>query len=171
MLQIFLIAAVLCFSNTKAQSIQVDSKRATVSFVFLDGEVEGSLSDFIFQGHIDAKDLKLSRIKGSVKTASLDTDNWLRSRHLRSKKYFNAKNHPRLYFDSKSILQRDGYYLVRGLLTIKGVAQSVDLKLRQEQDLLVLTGQINTQDFDIDIYEESERNRVGFKIQLPLIKD
>ena len=169
MLRIILIAAILCFSAAKAQSTQVDNDRANVSFVFLDGDVEGSISGFVFNGRINTDDLTQSEIKGSVETKSLDTNNWLRSRHLRSKKYFAVKDHPRLQFVGESIERGVYGYTLNGQLTIKGVTKAVSLDLRQEVDKLTVSGMINTQDYDITIYDEVDRNRVKFSVVLPLI--
>ncbi|WP_104812317.1 YceI family protein [Aureitalea marina] len=168
MLRITLIASFLCLSAAKAQSTQVDNDRAKVSFVFLDGDVEGSISGFVFNGRIDTNDLTLSEIKGSVETKSLDTNNWLRSRHLRSKKYFAVKDYPRLQFVGESIERGIHGYTLTGQLTIKGITNEVSLDLRQEVDELTVSGMINTQDFDIDIHDEVDRNRVKFTVVLPL---
>ena len=166
-----LIYAICCITVSKAQSTKVDQERASVTFVFLDGEVEGTLSNFKFEGSVDLNDMRSSLLKGSVETKTLDTDNWLRSRHLRSRKYFASKAHPRLSFESLSIVSSGSTYKVEGNLTIKGISRSVILEMDVRDDGLLLSGMINTQDFDIDIYEDSERNKVRFKVVIPLVEN
>ena len=85
------------------QTLQINEATSTVKFVFMDDEVEGSVSDFKFTGTIDASQLSNANFSGSVAMETLDTDNWLRNRHLRAKKYFYNKQHPRLTFKTTKI--------------------------------------------------------------------
>ena len=103
------------------QAVTIDESKASISFLFLDDEVEGTLSEFEFTGNILMDDLAGSNFSGSVATASIDTNNWLRSRHLRAKKYFSAKKHPRISFVSKQVLGEVNAFTVVGDLTIKGI--------------------------------------------------
>ena len=75
-----------------AQSISIIESEAEIQFLFVDDDVDGSLSNFNFNGAINLDDLANSDFSGSVAMETLDTDNWFRDRHLRSKKYFNNNN-------------------------------------------------------------------------------
>lgn len=56
-----------------------------------------------------------------INVASIDTDNPRRDAHLRSKDFFDAKNHPEMIFRSTGIRYRDGSHTFRleGNLTIR----------------------------------------------------
>jgi polyisoprenoid-binding protein YceI len=150
-----------------AQRITINEDEAKVRFVFTDEDVEGTISDFQFTGSIDLSDMENADISGSVLMETLDTDNWFRDRHLRSKKYFNKKEHPRLYFKSNSVKGTHNDFVVRGDLTIKGIIKPVTFNFTKRPDRLVGSAIINSTDFDISIYDGRERNSVNIYINLP----
>ncbi|TDI78766.1 MAG: YceI family protein, partial [Bacteroidetes bacterium] len=92
---IILMIISLLASPLYAQKITVDESKSVISFNFIDDDVEGNFEDFVFSGNIDLGDLHNSTLSGSVVTKTIDTHNWLRSRHLRSRKYFNARDFPK----------------------------------------------------------------------------
>ena len=155
-----------------AQSVTIDESKASISFLFLDDEVEGTLSEFEFTGAVRLDDLPGSDFSGSVATASIDTNNWLRSRHLRAKKYFSAKKHPRISFVSKQVVGEVNAFTVVGDLTIKGITNEVSFSfVRQQGTQWKGTGVLNTQDFDISIHKERERNNVEMTLLLPYLSE
>lgn len=151
----------------KAQQITIQEDEAKIYFTFIDQDVEGELSDFKFTGTIDLNAVEAAVIAGSVATESLDTNNWLRSRHLRSKKYFSAKEHPRLYFKSNNITTTASGFRVSGQLTIKGITQQVTWVFAVQEKSLIGMTSINTHDYNIKVYDEQSRNVVTIKIILP----
>ncbi len=150
-----------------AQELKIDESNASIDFVFVDDDVDGTLSDFNFNGTIDLSDLEASKFSGSVLMESLDTDNWFRDRHLRSKKYFNNKGHPRMTFKSNSVTATDHEFVVSGDLTIKGISKPVSFTFTKLPGKLRGTSVINASDFDILIHNEIERNMVNITITLP----
>ena len=150
-----------------AQKITIKDDQASINFTFVDKEVDGEISGFTFTGSIDLGSLETSTISGSVVTETLDTDNWFRSRHLRSEKYFSAKAHPKLSFKSNNIESTATGFRVSGQLTIKGITQNVIWDFSKSETTLMGVTSINTHDYDIKIYDERERNKVSIKILLP----
>lgn len=164
---LILLFATIGFAAS-GQSVTIDESKASISFLFLDDEVEGTLSEFEFTGNILMDDLTGSDFSGSVATASIDTNNWLRSRHLRAKKYFSAKKHPRISFKSKQVVGEVNAFTVVGDLTIKGITNEVSFSfVRQQGTQWKGTGVLNTQDYDISIHKERERNNVEMTLLLP----
>lgn len=155
-----------------AQQLHIDDSAATIKFVFLDDEVEGEVSDFTFTGNIDASDLPNATFSGTVVMETLDTNNWLRNRHLRTKKYFYNKEHPRLSFRSNTIRGADSgkEFIIYGTLTIKGISKEVTWNANNSGNRFYITGLINTADFGIYIHKESERNMTQVMISLPYSK-
>lgn len=150
-----------------AQSLTIDESNARISFVFLDDDVDGTISDFKFTGSLDLYDLNSSAISGSVAMETLDTNNWLRNRHLRAKKYFYAKKHPRLSFSSTSVTALGEGFRVEGNLTIKGISKRVSFFFKKSASVLRGTTSINTSDFDIFVHKKAERNNVDITLVLP----
>lgn len=157
------------FYTAQSQSIEIDEANALVSFLFVDDDVEGTLSEFEFTGSIDLDAMDTSVFSGSVLMETLDTDNWFRDRHLRSKKYFNNKNFPRMSFTSTSISGSGDEFVVRGDLTIKGIKKPVAFTFRKLPGKLLGTSVINASHFDILIHNDTERNMTKITITLPYI--
>jgi polyisoprenoid-binding protein YceI len=80
-----------------------------------------------FEGTIEAApDYHDSTVRGTVKTASIDTNERRRDDHLRSADFFDAENHPVIGFESTAIEHRDkGDYRVTGDLTMHGETRPV----------------------------------------------
>jgi len=150
-----------------AQKVQVNTAKATVDFIFLDEDVEGTIGDFQFTGAIDLSQLESSVFSGTVATSTLDTNNWLRSRHLRGKKFFNAKAHPQLRFEGRTIQVENDIIIVSGSLTIKGISKEVVFSFKRNQNTFIGETSINIQDYNINVYDERERNIVDIKITIP----
>ena len=82
-----------------------------------------------FEGSIEAApDYHDSRVRGTVETASIDTDEPRRDEHLRSEDFFDAERYPTISFGSTGIehLGR-GDYRVTGELDMHGETRPVTL--------------------------------------------
>lgn len=88
-------------------------------------EFEGSLE--IAENPADTK------VRGTVRTASVDTNEDGRDEHLRSPDFFEVETHPELSFESTSIEAIDDEtYRITGDLTMRGITNQ-----------LVLTAEVN----------------------------
>jgi polyisoprenoid-binding protein YceI len=76
-----------------------------------------------FEGTLD---LDEGRAYGTVKAASLDTNDDRRDEHLRSPDFFDVAEHPELRFESTEIRPLgDGTFEIEGKLTIRGVTNPI----------------------------------------------
>ncbi|MEM7084960.1 MAG: YceI family protein [Bacteroidota bacterium] len=162
-----LIALFITPSLLSAQAIDIKEAEAEVAFNFVDDDVDGVLEGFIFTGHLDLNDLAHSKVSGSVETKTIDTNNWFRSRHLRAKKFFNAKDFPQLTFSSTSISGNKEMFQVTGTLQIKGTRKTVKWAFENDGKTLKGTTTINTTDFQIEIHDDRQRNKAVITIVLP----
>jgi polyisoprenoid-binding protein YceI len=110
-----------------------------------------------FDGNIqvDAANLENSSLQLEIETASINTRIERRDNHLRSADFFDAANHPKITFVSKSIRKVDDSNLVvAGDLTIRGVTKPLEVPVRV---VFVRDGRgrfkgefkINRQDFNV----------------------
>ena len=166
MKKVIFLFLILSVQTITAQNIIVDEEKATVSFLFLDDDVDGTLSEFKFTGSLNFEDLETSAISGTVATETIDTDNWFRNRHLRNK-YFKADDFPLLKFKSNSILSVGDSLVVQGNLTIKDISKPVTFRFTKTTSLLKGKASINASDFDINIHDEASRNKLTISILLP----
>ena len=83
-----------------------------------------------FEGTIEAApDYHDSKVSGTIRTASIDTNEPKRDEHLRSADFFDADNHPEISFESKTIEHlRRGDYRVIGDLTMHGETREIVLE-------------------------------------------
>ena len=150
-----------------AQRISVNESEAVISFNFIDDDVDGIFEELEFTGNFDISDLQNSSLSGTVVVKTIDTNNWLRSRHLRSRKYFNARDFPKIKFNSTSISGVAEGFQVSGSLQIKGIERTVIWNFTNDGKKLIGTTALNTHDFDISIHDRKDRNKVKVKIVLP----
>lgn len=70
-------------------------------------------------------------VKMTLDPSKVDTGNDRRNGHLRSPDFFNAKQYPKITFESDSIASKDdGDFEVRGTVTMLGVTKPVTATLR-----------------------------------------
>ena len=161
---VILIFALLQIAHLPAQ--QFDIVSAKITFEFPSKNVKGSISGFESESVIDWNNPSSSVFKGSVKVATLNTNNGIRNWSLRSSRYFNAKNYPKITFSSNDVLVTDEIWTVTGDLTIKGITKPFTIKFRRENGRLIGSGTLYSTDFDIKIKKEREDNRVNVQFVL-----
>ena len=92
------------------------------------------------RGHFDGYDVDLSydrenpensSVRVTIPVAGIETGNDQRNGHLLSGDFFDAEAHPEMTFVSDRVEQvADDALLVKGTLTIKGIAREVDLPVK-----------------------------------------
>jgi polyisoprenoid-binding protein YceI len=89
--------------------------------------VRGEFTEF--DGTLEiAEDLSAAKAYGTVRTASVDTNEPQRDEHLRSPDFFDAAQYPELRFESTTIEQLDDEeFRITGRLTIHGVTNEIVL--------------------------------------------
>lgn len=84
-----------------------------------------------FEGTIEAApDYHQSKVRGTVKAASIDTNEPRRDDHLRSADFFHVENHPEIGFASTRIEHVEkGKFRVGGELTMHGEKRPVEFEV------------------------------------------
>jgi polyisoprenoid-binding protein YceI len=108
----------------------VDPTHSSVGFSvkhMMIATVRGRFSDF--EGTIEAaEDVSDSRVRGVVRTASIDTNEPTRDEHLRSADFLDVEHYPEARFESTRIEPVGGaHYRLTGNLTIKDVTREVTM--------------------------------------------
>ena len=90
--------------------------------------VTGKFNKFEGSLHSSGDDFNGATVEFSADVDSIDTNQPDRDAHLKSPDFFDAANHPKLTFVSKSFKKKsDSEYLVHGDLTIRGISKPIDL--------------------------------------------
>ena len=125
---LLLVAAAPTAPLFAAETYTIDKAHSDASFQIrhFATKVRGSFNDF--EGTIQADPAKpeMSSVVFTIKTASIDTNNPDRDKHLRSADFFDAEKHPDIAFKSTKIAPTGkDKYDVTGTLSIHGVSKEV----------------------------------------------
>jgi polyisoprenoid-binding protein YceI len=110
----------------------IDPVHTTIGFQVVDttdlfSTINGRFTDF--EGRVEGG--PDPRLAGTIRVASLRTDNKQRDVHLISADFLGAETHPEIRFESTSVEPLgDDRFLVRGDLTVKETPFEVELKAR-----------------------------------------
>ena len=120
-------------TTTATRTYKIDKSHSEAVFQVrhLVTKVRGRFTDF--EGAIEYNDAapELSTVNFTVNTASIDTAEGDRDKHLRSADFFDVENHDAITFASTSV-ERDGAeWTVTGDLTIKDVTKPVTIEFEQ----------------------------------------
>jgi len=156
-----LLALLLLAGAANAQTTwNIDKAHSKVGFSVIHmvvSETEGNFKDF--DGKVVSKnaDFDGADVDFTAKTASIDTDNENRDKHLKSPDFFEAEKYPDITF--KGVLSKaGGKYQLKGKLTLKDVTKDVafDVTYGGSVDTgkgikagFKLTGKINRQDYNL----------------------
>jgi polyisoprenoid-binding protein YceI len=141
--------------------------------------VRGAFNDF--EGSLEVGEDGSARAYGSVRVASVDTNEDQRDDHLRSEDFFHAELHPELSFESTEIRPLDDYsFLIHGDLTMRGVTLPIVLEAElvgteidpwgNERVALEVRGELNRRDWGMTFNQAlgSGNMLVSDKIKLSL---
>ena len=161
----------------------VDAAHSTVAFAVKHmgiANVRGQFTEF--EGTLEVgEDLAHSSAQGSVKVASISTDEKQRDEHLRSPDFFNVEEFPEILFESTLVEAIDDQSTnVVGNLTMHGVTREMKLKAvvqgtdidpwGKERAGLEVVGVLKRSDFDMKFNQAlgSGNVLVGDKVNISL---
>jgi polyisoprenoid-binding protein YceI len=114
----------------RADVYSIDKGHSEVSFQVrhLLSNVRGRFKDFAGNVNLDPANLEKSSVDFHIKTASIDTDEPNRDKHLQSPDFFDATKNPEITFQSKGIKKTGkDTYDVTGDFTMHGVTKQITL--------------------------------------------
>lgn len=119
-----------------ATSYEVDKAHTYVGFEIdhlVISKVQGRFNDFHGTFDFDEKGNKLTNVAFTVKTASIDTNQADRDKHLRTADFFDVEKYPEMTFKSTDVkYKKNKPDSVTGELTIHGVTKKVTFDLDYE---------------------------------------
>jgi polyisoprenoid-binding protein YceI len=110
---------------------KIDAAHSEVNFKvkhMLVSTVRGNFDNFDATIETNKEDFSDAVIKFEADVNTINTNNEQRDTHLKSADFFDAANHPKMIFESKSIKKTsDSEMQVTGNLTLRGVTKEVTL--------------------------------------------
>jgi polyisoprenoid-binding protein YceI len=113
-----------------ADKYVIDAAHTTVGFVvkhLMIYNVRGKFSEFTGVIMYDEHDITRSSLHGTIKVASIDTDNEKRDQDLRSATFLDVEKYPEIVFQSTRIEPMGEGYVLHGALTLHGTTKAVAL--------------------------------------------
>ncbi|MEA2069381.1 MAG: YceI family protein [Verrucomicrobiota bacterium] len=115
----------------QAETFTVDTGHAEIGFSAKHMMVSNTKGKFnTFEGTIeyDMASKTLKSGKGTIDTASIDTNNEKRDGHLKNEDFFNTVKYPKMTFQSTSVKKTgDNEFEVTGILNVLGIDREVVL--------------------------------------------
>tara|TARA_B110000285_G_scaffold206198_1_gene244583 strand:- start:12 stop:521 length:510 start_codon:yes stop_codon:yes gene_type:complete len=168
MKHILFIAILAITSTLGAQNFSINTENASVEFYFVTKEVKGTMSKVVAAVEIYSDDISKTKIVGHVDVSTMNTKNEQRDAHLKNEDFFDIEKFPTMSFESSGVTMNGGNTIAKGQLTIKDITKEVTFVLTEEGSTFILTSDIYTSDFGIDVKKEREKNKVEVKIIIPV---
>lgn len=129
---ILLFAAMLATSSLAlaADTYKIDPAHSSANFTVKHmgiSTVHGRFTDVSGTILFDEKVPENSSVTAVIKTASVNTDNATRDKHLNTPDFFDTAKYPEITFKSTSIRRDGAKYVAVGNLTIKDVTKQVEI--------------------------------------------
>ncbi|HKS23804.1 MAG TPA: YceI family protein [Thermoanaerobaculia bacterium] len=123
------LSAAAAFADTQTYAVDRAHSQATFTIRHLMSKVTGKFNDFNGVVNVDRANPAASSVEFTIKTASIDTGDANRDKHLRTPDFFDAEKNPEIHFKSTSIAptKTKNVFDVTGDLTMRGVTKRVTL--------------------------------------------
>ena len=123
------LSAAAAFADTQTYVVDRAHSQATFTIRHLMSKVTGKFDDFAGVVNVDRANPAASSVEFTIKTASIDTGDAGRDKHLRTPDFFDAEKNPEIHFKSTSIAptKTKNVFDVTGDLTMRGVTKRVTL--------------------------------------------
>lgn len=128
----FMLAAflMLLFAGavSSADLYEIDLAHSYVGFSvrhLVISNTKGHFNDFFGSIEYDDNDISKSSAMVSIKTASIDTDNEDRDKHLKSEDFFKVDKYPEISFESTEIQKTEDGLVMKGKLTVLGITKEI----------------------------------------------
>lgn len=112
---------------------EIDKPHTRVGFAvkhMVISTVRGEFSDYDGKIFFDENDMTKSSVEGSIKVASITTNNEKRDNHLRSGDFFDAEKYPEIKFKSKKVTKKGSDYVMIGDFTMRNVTKEVEIPFK-----------------------------------------
>jgi polyisoprenoid-binding protein YceI len=171
----------------QSEDYAIDVEHCSIEFAvphLVISEVKGRFKKVSGNFTLNDMDLKAGKssalkVKATIDTASISTDNVKRDAHLMSADFFDAKKYPTIVFESSGIDVKDGVMFLNGDLTIKDVKKSVSLVLDYKGTVIAndkkraafkASTKFNRKDFNLKWSDAVESGPVaGYDVTVDLI--
>ncbi len=152
------------------KGLDFDKKNSKVSFNFVHDDTPGTIEGLDFKINFNPNDIENALFEGTAEIKTIDTDNFLRDGHLMWEKFFYKKKYPTINFSSTQVVAfENNTFKVIGNLTIKGITKEIIITFSINDQKLIGKTTIHTSDFDVNIHDEREKNKLRIHFHFPFL--
>lgn len=152
----------------RAQTIDLNTETASVSFNYVDEDTRGTLEGVKASIQIDPSNLKASKVVGSVAVNTLSTGNKTRDNHLKSPDFFDAEKYPEMHFEATEIFKDGDQMKAKGKLTIKETTKDVTFLVVEKDGVLQFKTTLYSADFGVSVKKDRSTSKLYVIVKVPL---
>lgn len=133
------------------------------------GEFEKINGSIIF----DAENLATSNMNINVDVTSIATGNWLKNRHAKSEKWFDADKFPKINFTSSKFSKSANGYIVDGTLEMHGIKKQITIPFTFDNNIFKGNFNVNRIDYGVGTLEGMSKkvsNEIKLELSVPVVK-
>ncbi|MBL7829863.1 MAG: YceI family protein [Saprospiraceae bacterium] len=156
------------FAINNAMNWQIQSG---YSIKFSGKDIEGDFEKISGEIAFDANNLPNSKMNVNIDVTSIATGNWLKNRHAKSDKWFNAEKFPIINFTSSNFTKSNNGYLVHGILDMHGVKKLITIPFTFQKNLFNGSFKVNRVDYGVGNLEGMSKkvsNEINITISVPV---
>jgi len=123
------LTAATVLADTQTYVVDRPHSEADFSVRHMMSKVSGKFDDFTGTINLDRANASASSVEFTIKTASINTGDANRDKHLRTADFFDVEKNPEIHFKSTAIAttKNKNVFNVTGDLTMRGVTKRVTL--------------------------------------------
>jgi polyisoprenoid-binding protein YceI len=164
--------AIVALTSLFGADYKVEAEGSMVTFKIrhaMVAKVEGKFNEFSGSYSYDANSSTFSSFVGEASTASVNTDDEYRDKHLKEK-VFEVEKYPTMKLE---LVKQDGNSFVTDL-TIKKVTKRIDMTISlvaEMKNMFILSGKINRKDFGLTFSDTSKIGdmSVGDEVEINIL--
>lgn len=140
---------------------------------FTGTSVEGNFETIKGDIAFDENDLATSKFNLDVDVTSIATGNWLKNRHAKSEKWFNAEKYPNIHLTSTKFTKSTNRYIVDGVLEMHGVKKKVSFPFTFTNNIFKSNFTVNRMDYGVGTMEGMSKkvsNEIKLEVSIPVRK-
>ncbi|MCW3466738.1 YceI family protein [Chitinophaga nivalis] len=119
-----LLLVVFAFSVITVQQWRIGSDyQVKFSGKYADGYFKTLKGTVVF----DEQNPTAAKFDVVIDVASINTGNWLKNKHARSAKWFDAEKYPEIRFTSTTVSRSGNQYVAQGILDMHGVKKTISI--------------------------------------------
>lgn len=143
------------------------------SIKFSGTDVEGHFETLKGNITFDESDLASSKFDLEIDVRSIATGNWLKNRHAKSNKWFDADRYPTIHLTSTKIVKSPNGYTTEGMLEMHGIKKQVNLPFTFNSNIFKASFSVNRIDYGVGTMEGMSKkvsNKIKLEVLIPVNK-